>query len=70
MKRKLTFLSLIGLFFLASCGEQPASEPDAVPSADSTENNAQVIQEIDQLLQSTERIRLQLDRAIQETENN
>lgn len=69
MNRSMTFLSLVGLLFLASCADQPATD-SAVPAADSTENSAQVIEEIDQLLQSTERMRSQLDRAIQETQNN
>lgn len=70
MNRKLTFLSLVCLFILTSCGEQPATVAATEQAADSTLKNVQLIEEIDQLLQTTERMRSQLDLAIQDTQNN
>lgn len=69
MNRKLIYLAAIALVFFASCGEQ-AQPTDAVASStDSTLTDEQLIQEIDIILSSTERIRMKLDMVIQENAN-
>lgn len=70
MNRRVPFLALVAMFFLAACGEQPEPTVVTTPATESTLTDEQVIQEIDQLLSTTERIRTRLDMAIAESQNN
>jgi hypothetical protein len=69
MNRKLIYLAAIALVFFASCGEQAQPTDAVVSSTDSTLTDEQLIQEIDKILSSTERIRMKLDMVVQENAN-